>query len=82
MNDDDKFIHKYYASFFFKEPWKYILRIRIWLSKKISCHSKNNILDLLLKIEWFWMAGIIVVVFPNYKKLSSHMAKISENIIP
>ena len=39
MNDDDNFIHNYYAPFFFKEPWRCIFYIRIWFRETNSSSS-------------------------------------------
>ena len=43
MNDDDNYIHKYYATFLSSNIHEYISS-----AKRKVCHQKNTILDLLL----------------------------------
>ena len=57
MNDDDNFIHKYYATLFLSNKHEDISSISEHESEiRTVCHHKNTVLDLLLKksksFEW------------------------------
>ena len=82
MNDDDNYIHKYYAPFLSSNNYEDVFLGTEHDSEKwMVCRQKNAILDLLLKksksFEWhisFWFFSL------NNKKLSQHMDQISEHI--
>ena len=82
MNDDDNFIHKYYAPFLSSKNHEDVSSGSEYDSaKRIFCLNKTIILDLLLnKSNSFeWQVSLLFFVF-NDKKMSSHMDHISEHI--
>ena len=82
MNDDENYIPKYSAQFLPSKNHEDVSSGSEYdPAKRRVRHNKNIILDLLLnKLKIFLMAGMIVIFVINYKKLSSHMAQISESI--
>ena len=82
MNDDETFIHKYYAPFLPSNNNEDVSSGSEFDSEKqiLRC-NKNIILDLLLdKSNIFkWQLSFLFFVI-NDTKLSSHMAQISEHI--
>ena len=82
MNDDENFIHKYYAPFLSSKNHEDVSSGSRYDSAKrrVFCH-KNIILDLLLNESnsFEWEVSLLFFVLDD-NKLSSHMAQISEQI--
>ena len=81
MNEDNNFIHKYCDPFLLPKNHENISSGSEYDSeKRIVRHKKNMIWGLLLNkskgFEW-WVSLLFFVL--NGKKLSSHMAQISEH---
>ena len=82
MNDDETFIHKYYSPFLPSENNEDVSSGSEYdSSKRRVRRNKNIILDILLnKSKSFeWQVSLLFFVI-NDKKLSSHMAQISEHV--
>ena len=80
MNDDDNYMHKYYATFLSSKNHEDVSSGSEYDSVKLGFFcNKNIILNLLLNIFFKWQVSLLFFVL-NDNKLSSHMAQISERI--
>ena len=82
MNDDTNDMHKYYAPFLSSNNHEGVYSGSEYDSRKRRVHrNKNIILDLLLnKSNSFECQVSLLFCVLDYKKMSSHMAHISEHI--
>ena len=80
MNDDENVIHKYYAHFFSNKYEDVSSGSEYYSVKRTVLCQKTIILDLSLKKKIFECQVSLLFSIPNNKKLSSHIAHISEYI--
>ena len=80
MNDDDNYMHKYYATFLSSKNHEDVSSGSEYDSVKLRFFcNKNIILNLLLNIFFKWQVSLLFFVL-NDNKLSSYMAQISKHI--